>query len=263
MGRWVTRVFAGLGLLLTVACNDGVLTAGPNVNLPRGTPNPQFTPLPCNFYSVDSEGDLWRIDPANVEATRIGSTGAGVSFTDITITPDNKILAITRWDVYEIDPFDAATVLVADDIFGGQPVAADTMPDGRLLVGGAGEIAVVDMDTGSYDVISQLPSGWEFSGDIAVAEGNKAYATLRTGAGTDDHLFEVDLITGVTTDLGTLGSPNVFGLDYGCDSRLYGVIADVPPTFLYIDSDTGQNTTLGTPVGPATLWGAAGPADAF
>lgn len=251
-----------LGLVLG-GCNDNTLLPAPFEKPPLDPTLPEAKPLACNFYSVDSDGELWRIDPEQVEAIDIGSTNTQASFTDVTITPDEKILAITRWDVYEIDPADATTVLIKDDLFAGQPVAADTMMDGRLLVGGDGEIAVVDLDAETYDVIGALPSGYEFSGDIAVNNSTSAFATARTGAGQEDHLFKVDLVTGVTTDLGSLGNERVFGLDYGCDGRLYGVIANLPPEFLLIDSSTGQSQMLGTPAGPATLWGAAGPADGF
>lgn len=263
--RAMERYFSLFGALVLVivgaACNDTQLSGHGFGGPPHGIPQIDVTPLPCNFYSVDSEGMLWRIDPNAVEAIAIGSTGVDVSFTDVTITPDNKILAITRFDVYEIAPDDASTQLIHDDLFDGQPVAADTLPDGRLLVGGDGEVAVVDMDLGTYDVVGALPGGWEFSGDIAVRSATAAYATARTDPSQEDHLFNFDLVTGAANDLGTLGSKNVFGLDYGCDGRLYGVVADVPPGFLYIDGSTAQSTMLGSPTGPATLWGAAGPAD--
>src|SRR5688572_9789274 len=104
-----------LALVLAIglcACNDGGIvgasttpTPTPTVP-PTPTPEPTSTPIPCHFYGIDSASNLWNIDPDAVTATMVGPTGIS-GMTDIAITSDNRIIGVTFFGAYEIDPITA------------------------------------------------------------------------------------------------------------------------------------------------------------
>src|SRR5690348_174556 len=98
-----TRFAIVAGLVLAAGCNNNQLTAGAHSTPPTPTPAPTTTPVPCKFYGIDSTSKLWIIDPVAVTATAIGSTGIA-SMTDIAITPDDRIIAITNTKAYTLDP---------------------------------------------------------------------------------------------------------------------------------------------------------------
>lgn len=264
MGRSGYLVLA----LLLAGCNDGTIvqgaietptpTATPDVT---PTPQPTPTPEPCQFYGIDATSNLWIIDPIAVTADVVGPTGIN-GITDIAITADNVIIGITSAKAYAIDPSSGAATQIAGTAWLVDQNALDALPDGRLLVGGGSALIAVNPDTGAKTNAGAMGGGRVFSGDIATISATRAFATGKDGIGGNDHLFFFDIATNQSTDEGSLGAPKVYGLDYGCDGNLYGMIADSPPRLVRVDPNTAQTTMLGTMTGgPSTLWGAAGPAD--
>lgn len=256
-----------IGLVSSAACNDNGLTTGVDTPTPTPTltatptPNPTPTPELCKFYGIDSSSNLWLIDPVAITATNIGPTGIA-SMTDITITPSNEIIGITNTKAYSIDPATAHSTQIAAAAWVTGQDALDTLPDGRLAVGGGTKLSVVDLSNGQVTPAGTMGGGRVFSGDIAAPTTSVALASGKDSSGGDDHLYSFDLSNNTSTDLGSLGAPKVFGLDYGCDGQLYGMLAQSPPKLIKVNPDTGATTILGSMAGgPATLWGAAGPAD--
>jgi hypothetical protein len=258
--------------VLVVGCNDGrvvegaAATATPTAEptateAPTPTPIATATPVPCNFYAVDSATNLWIIDPVAITTQMVGPTGVA-EMTDIAITSANEIIGITFDRAYRIDPATGAATLLAAAPWLFQQNALDALPDGRLLVGGGNALSAVDPVTGVKENVGTMGGGRVFSGDVTAVD-----ATHALGSGKDplfgghDHLFGFELAVS-STDEGSLGQPVVYGLDYGCDGELYGVVAQSPPKLVRVDALTAQTTMLGPLVGgPATLWGAAGPAE--
>ncbi len=259
-----------LGLLVVslalAACNDGGLV-GATTTTPTPsptftpTPEPTSTPIPCHFYGIDAGSNLWDIDPVAVTATMIGPTGIS-AMTDIAITADNRIIGMTFTGAYEIDPITADATPLTNAAWLFEQNALDAMLDGRLLVGGGTQLFSVDPATGQKVAEGTMGGGKVFSGDIATVDATTALATGKPTSGTgNDHLFRFDLSSNGSTDEGDLGYPKVFGLDYGCDGLLYGMVAQNPPKLLRVNPNTAQTTLLGPMAGgPSTLWGAAGPA---
>ncbi len=225
------------------------------------TPSPTATPVACEFYGIDSSSKLWILDPINVTATQVGATGQS-SLTDIAITPDNRIIAIKSSSAWELDPMTGHATQIAATAWLAKQDALDALPDGRILVGGSANLIAIDTGTGMQTSLGAIPPGRVFSGDIAASGSNGAFATAKVTSGTaNDHLIAFDFVNGTVTDVGDLGYPKVFGLDFGCDGLLYGMTASTPPKLLRVDPLTAQTTNLGTMTGgPSTLWGAAGPA---
>jgi hypothetical protein len=265
-----TRI-ASLGLIITAgflaACNSNGIVAGgsaptPTATLtPTPTASPTATPDACQFYGIDAGSNLWEIDPVNVTAHMVGPTGKS-GLTDIAITPDNRIIAMTLTGGYQLDPSTGHATQIAGAAWLTGQDALDAMPDGRLLVGGGAKLVAVDIDTGAQTTVGSISGGRVFSGDVASNGATGALGTAKVTSGTaNDHLVSFDIATHTVTDRGDLGYPKVYGLDYGCDGNLYGMIATSPPKLLKVNPTTGATTMLGTMTGgPSTLWGAAGPA---
>ncbi len=270
-----------IALLLAGACSgDGLRTverthepaSAPGGDSDPGDGDPPLTPadadpgdvdapVPCMFYGVDEHGTLWRIDPETVTATAVGASGIeGV--TDIGITPQGAMLAVTRSSLYRLSPSTAEATLLGADLFGTDQVAADATPDGKLLIGGDREVAKIDPVSLEITVRGDLlPSGWMFSGDYAVIDARTAYASA-TNLLAIDHLFFLDLAAGTNVNLGSMGRSFVFGIDFGCDGELYGVQDGQPPHLLRLTAGSSSVSVqdLGGLEGPPSLWGATGPA---
>ena len=266
MRRIVSSTLLLLGFV-AAACNNnsvvGGATASPTpVPSPSETPAPTPTPVPCQFYGIDSGSNLWIIDPVAITAQMVGPTGKS-NLTDIAITPDNRIIAITTGAAYELDAQTGHATVIANAAWLPQQDALDALPDGRLLVGGGAKLVAIDISSGAQTTVGSIASGRVFSGDVAASGASSAIGTAKVTSGSgNDHLVSFDVNTHAVTDLGDLGYPKVYGLDYGCDGNLYGMVASTPPKLLRVNPTTGATTTLGTMAGgPTTLWGAAGPAN--
>lgn len=260
------RVVVVSGLLLAAGCNSNQLTSGahdtPTPN-PTQTPSatPTATPEACKFYGIDSSSKLWLIDPVAVTATVVGATGIS-SMTDIAITPDDRIIGITNTKAYAIDPATGHATQIAGSAWLAQQDALDALPDGRLVIGGGNALAIVDLASGAVTPAGTMGGGYVFSGDIASTSATAVLASGKPSSGSgNDHLFKFDLSNDTSVDLGDLGAPKVYGLDYGCDGNLYGMLAQSPPKLIGVDGATAATSTIGAMSGgPTTLWGAAGPA---
>ncbi len=223
---------------------------------------PTDLPEDCMFYGLDSEGVLWRIDAEALTADLVGETGVP-EVNDVAIMADGRMFAFDDTDFYALSPADAEATLLAADVFDDDMglVGADVLPDGRLLAGGYGSFGFIDIEAGEYaDEPSVLSGGDQFSGDFAVIDDRFAFATVKK-SGQNDKLVRLDVVDGEVEVLGTLGVPKVYGLDFGCDGELYGLVSSDPPEVLHLDVSGGgvEVTSLGTLDGPKSLWGAAGP----
>ena len=230
---------------------------------PTGTPTTLPTPMPCEFYGVDDVSRLWVIDPTAKTATLVGATGV-TGMSDIAITPDQKLIGVDEFGiVYQLNPTtgSASGIGLISQVSG--PNAMDAAPSGHLLVGGQADGSLHDHDlaSGADTVVATYSGGLLFSGDIASVDATHALGTMNKGDGvTHDHLIAFDLSAHGASDLGDLGYVNVYGLDYGCDGNLYGLVAGSPPTLISVNASNAATSVLGPLNGPDTLWGAAGPA---
>lgn len=253
MQRWITWV--GLLAVVSFGCNDTRLSGAPT---PEPTPSASPTPVPCKFYGVDKESNLWLIDPDGPSAQLVGATGIQ-SLTDLAIDENADMLAITRTDVYRIAPDTGVATSVREAAFDNQ-VAADAVTPGELVLGGGDELSIMTLASGNRNVVATLPNGYQFAGDIAVRDDGIAFVTAQQSSSEDSHLMEMDPVSGQVTDHGSLGAPRVFGLDFACDGRLFGLI-EGSLEVIEVDASTGATSPAGFVTGPTSLWGAAGPAD--
>lgn len=113
-------------------------------------------------------------------------------------------------------------------------------PDGKLY---AADTAVyrIDPDTGDWDVVAQLPVGYESSGDIAFL-GDRMFVS--TGGPCGSMLVEVNPATGAATPIGENGLPCVFGLAVSAGTLF---VLDCSGKLGTFDPDTGVSHVLSTP----------------
>src|SRR5688572_17218868 len=93
------QIAASLVLVLS-ACGEDSLSSVPEKPAPI-IPTETEKPVPCKFYAVDGESNLWLVDPDIPKTTLIGSTGI-TGLTDIAITPPGAILAHTEQGLYQL-----------------------------------------------------------------------------------------------------------------------------------------------------------------
>jgi hypothetical protein len=233
-----------------------------------GEPDSIEVPEACMFYAIDDQSSLWTIDAIESVpvATLVGDTGIQ-SLTDISLHPNGKIIGHTRKEFFSLSPATGVATLLegnqqsVEDL---GPVASDALSDTEVLVGGEHAIGIMDIESKVFESYGNvLPNDWEFAGDIAVLDANHAYATAKKDE-ENDHLFLIDVQNRTAEDLGSLETDLVWGLDYGCDGKLYGLVSRKsqstdPLRLILINPDTMDLTDRGIITGPSKLVGAAGP----
>lgn len=284
-GRRVAPAFLAMGLLaLGAGCNDGGLETAPSSSpeehpeeTPDATPAPEETPetfptpiappatplptpLPCAFYGIGSAGDLWVIDPAVPSADLVGVSNVS-NTTDLAILPDGKMIVITAQAAYQVDPATAQAYPWQSAPWVQGQNSLDALPDGRLLVGGGSTVKLLGAGVPTFE---SLPFGaGQWSGDFAV-DGDIAWGSALDNWDGNDHLIEVNLVTGTVTEKGQFSLPHVYGIDVACDGNVYAMFEGnpdegLPPRVFRIDTNGPQVVDLGELVGPQRLWGGAGP----
>jgi len=210
------------------SCSEADFTCGHA--LPAGC-----VPPGLHLLITDSNGGLHEVAPYTDEDTLIAAS-SGAAHLDIAIL-DGRWFAIDG-NIVELDP---GTNDVLQDLgfgaSGSNSLAGG--PDGKLY---AAETAVyrIDPDTGSTEILGNLPPGHSSSGDIAFL-GERMFVSTDSGCG--GALVEFDPKTGAATVLGGDGLGCVFGLAplgsqllvVNCDGKI--------GTF---DPETGQTQVIAT-----------------
>ncbi len=208
-----------------VAPDTGVTTpdvgfaadTGPAVPPDAGFPPPAVEPV-----YIHTGDTLYSYDPADHLARVVGrfldNQGGRVEpVVDIAIDLGGRMYGGTRdRKVFAIDPDTAACTYLFefDDALNGLTF----LSDGRLVVAGD-RISIVHPLTG--DMITELATDYETSGDIVGLPDGKLYWTVRNRSGDGDGLVRIDPISGHTDFLSEAGVTKIFGLGFA-ESTLYG-----------------------------------------
>jgi hypothetical protein len=146
-----------------------------------------------------------------------------MSVFDIAITPAGLMYAVNGSGLYSVNAASGVMTLIPTDGISnfGDINGLTALSNQTLVIAGNG-VAVYDIPT---HILTTLvaPGGYQSSGDIiALPDGNLYMSAVTTGT---DHLIRINPNTGATTDLGSLGYTEVYGLGYA-NNIFYGFSAD-------------------------------------
>jgi hypothetical protein len=204
---------------------------------------------------ANSPSDLYQVDPTTFAVTHVGAFNTSDEITDIAVTPNGELYAISFSALYHVDRTTAAATFIAT-VAGSSDNGLTFLSDGTLLAAdGAGEVARIDPASGAVTAVGQFGNGLSSSGDL-VAVGGIMYGISATGAGGADAsannvLLRVDVATGAATVVGPIGFGQVWGLAY-VHARVIGF--NTSGQIIEIDPATGAGTLLATR--SVQFWGA-------
>jgi hypothetical protein len=164
-----------------------------------------------------------------------------VPLTDLALHPDGTLYGAGD-ALFSVD-YEAGTFVRIADVGGGSFNALDVSPDGTLFGAASERVVRFDVAAGAAIEVARFPMGLFSSGDIAFVDG-VMYATTTASPGSfirPDQLVEVDVATGRSRTVGSIGHACVWGLaPFG--STLYGLTCE--GLLLVIDVRTGAGTVL-------------------
>lgn len=242
-----------------VSANTYALTAdGTDGNVVRSTTgNLTVTPIPAAVFVLAlniSEGavDLYSVVPtASGTDTRIGmiATAAGQKpgMTDLALTPDGSIYAVSFSQLYHIDKTTALAVPIGSSLLPStNGLASDR--NGNLFGGtnSTGSLISINKNNGTYSVIGSFGSGYLCSGDLAFSPTGTLFATVLSPSSLHDILVTVNPTTGVATRINSstdTGTGAIFGLCF-VGSQLFGFSNDIDGkgSIWLMDTNTGVAT---------------------
>lgn len=207
---------------------------------------------PKVMYS-HSGSELFEIDPATLKVTSVGSFHPNAPhMTDLAVTPDGQLYAVSTNNLYRVDPTDASVTWVAK-VPGTVNVALTFDVDGSLLASDkGGNFRRIDPKTGLCTAIGSYGTGLGSSGDLVGLKNGALYEVNDVDAKSNNTLITVDPKTGKATVVGPIGFRMVWGLSFW-GGTLYGFTRS--GEFISIDPQTAKGTLIHT--FPHEFWGAA------
>jgi hypothetical protein len=214
-----------------------------------------------------SGSDLFRVDPATMDVTRIGPFSiphpiVGVRYlnnvTDIAVDRTRRIIGLTYTQVLNVDPATGNCTVLAPlpmgDRFNGLSwIRAEQGPEQLVASSFDGTMFRIDPATGAATRIGQLGGGLQSSGDLVSVANHGTLMTVKgMGPGANDRLARIDPATGVATIIGATGFRAVWGLGFW-GNKVFGFTQT--GQFILIDPLTGAGTLVKNfPAFP--FWGA-------
>lgn len=202
-----------------------------------------------------SRDTLYTIDPDTLTLSRVGTFENGDDITDLAVTPDGTIYAISKTKLYRVDPVTGRATALAD-VPGLTNVGMTFLPDGRLLATDkAGGVRTIDPASGAVTEVGSFGGGYATAGDlVAVADGTMFAISDEGPVGdefTNNWLLRVDTTTGAASPVGQIGYGRVFGAAFS-NGRVYafteaGLLVEINP-------QTGAGTSVRDY--PVEFWGA-------
>lgn len=209
----------------------------------------QSSPL---FYSEDSSGVLWSLDPATGAATMIGMSGVTGSTNGLAKGP-------TATTLYGTQPFGLLEVMQsggAGAVIGSQGMEALAFDGTDIYACINGSCFTVDPVTGAQATIIAAPGG-DVEG-LAFAGGTTIY-----GVNSSSNMLQsYDTATNMWTTIGATGQTiDNCGLAFAPTNVLY-MKCSTSPNLFTVDPATGLATVVGTTgitVGGGLAWGGPPP----
>ena len=208
-----------------------------------------------------SGSDLYRIDPQNLQITRVGPFVAKVGgrdrffndVTDIALDKNGRMTGITFDELLQINVETAECQVTAPLKAGSQMNGLSWIrtDDGNELLeatGADGSVLQIDPQTGESKVVGSLGNGQRSSGDLVSVASYGTLITLRgdgpsaiPGGDGSDLLARIDTVTGAATVIGPTRFKKVWGIGFW-GNRVFGFTQS--GEFILIDPKTGQGSLV-------------------
>lgn len=197
--------------------------------------------------------DIAEVDTTTGAVSNSFNTGVG-SWFDIAVNNAGVAFgAVNGRELYEIDLTAQSASLIGT--LGSFINSLAFGPGGTLYGTGGNSFYSIDTGTATETLIGAVGGTFSSSGDLALAPGNKMFATS-IGSGNGDTLWEIDIATGAGTEIGATGVSELFGLGIQ-GGTLFGTSTS---NELYtIDTATGTATFVAAYAGLGSTGGAAVP----
>jgi len=255
MSRRALALVAWAGVVsFLVACGDegGKFNTGPGPDEDGGAsvwPDAELITTPAKPYEASQtmyshSGDtLFRIDPEQLNVVTVGAFWPNAPhMTDLAVTPDGRLYAISNNNLFEVDGITAEVTWVAK-VPGQINVALTFDKDGTLLAADkSGGVRRIDPQSGQVTEIGVYGDGMGSSGDLVGLSDGRLYDVNDVGsAKSNNELIIVSPVSGQATRVGSIGFRMVWGLSFW-GGTLYGFTRN--GDFLSIDPASGQGTLI-------------------
>ncbi len=192
-------------------------------------------------YGVDNNDDLYSINLGTATATLIGSTGAFLE--GIAFSPGGTLYGTdASGNLYTINPSTGASTLIGNTGLGD---VEGLIFSGNTLLGTnfTNPTTIYSINTSTAGVTPLVTTDPGEGVTRALTLENSNTALIASDSPTFQTLISVNLTTGATTVLGSLGSNGIYGMDFG-NSVLYGL--GQQGAVYTIDPTTGATTLVGS-----------------
>jgi len=205
----------------------------------------------CVVYA-SADHDLYQVDPNTLQESHLCTFGGALTsstadvVTDIAVTPDGTLYAITETALYTVNPSSCAATKVSTLSQAGTRWVGLTFTAGNTLLAadGSGNVATIDTSTGTITPSGSFGGGLVCSGDIvAINDANQTVYASANGTSGNDKLVTLNPTTGAASVVGNIGYSSVFGLGFWA-GKLYGFTHS--GQILSIDPSSGAATVIGT-----------------
>jgi len=184
------------------------------------------------LYVSDSRGLLWSVNPVTLTATEIGQMSTVMN--DIAMSPAGELFGTTSGRLYRVNP----TTAVIERIGGSYSSmnALGFRSDGTLFGASGNRIYTINTSDWQQSFVTQISGNSD--GDLDFSDLGFLYITTVSFLG---ELTRVDLTTGLSTKLGRVGFPSLFGLARAPAGTFYAFSGS---RMIRIDSVTGQGELM-------------------
>lgn len=220
----------------------------------------------CVVYA-SADHDLYQVDPTTLNETHLCSFGGALTstdvVTDIAVTAEGTLYAITKTRLFTVDPQTCVATLKTSLSTAGTSWVGLTFTANGLLLGAdsVGNVVTIDPASGAVTPAGSFGGTLICSGDIVAIQNGTIYATAKDtscSSGCNDKLVTLDPNNGYhATAIGDVGTYHaVYGLGYW-GGKLYGF--QHGGATLQIDPASGATSEINFSSGVAFSGGATTP----
>lgn len=161
--------------------------------------------ITCTFFA-HTDDSLFEVDPFLAQTRRLGDIP---TFWDLDTHPDGTLYGITRDALYRMDSAND-WVRVGALTVSGSPNGLAIDLDGNAFVTSGNFLYQVDVDDSSTVLVGEMGGDFESSGDCVINKDNTLFMSSKHVS--PDTLVIINAETGVATNVGDTGYPNIYGL---------------------------------------------------